>query len=253
MAVRWQVRRFAEIDSTNRWLLDEARAGAAAGLVAVADHQTAGRGRRGRAWTAEPGSSLLVSVLVRPELDVDRLHVLTMALALALADAVHDVSGVRADVKWPNDLIVGDRKLAGLLAEADVSATGAVRAVVLGAGCNIDWDGVPDELSDIATAIGRETDVPVDRWRLLDALLDHLAARLDALDAVPVDYRARLATLGRRVRVDLGATAIEGSATDVDDHGRLVVELDGGERTTVAVGDVMHLRTTDRDPEPPAP
>jgi len=251
MGVRWQVRRFAEIDSTNRWLLDEARAGAPAGLVAVADHQTAGRGRRGRAWTAAPGSALLVSVLVRPELAVDRLHVLTMAVALALADAVHEVSSVQADVKWPNDLIVGDRKLAGLLAEADVSATGEVRAVVIGAGCNIEWEGVPADLSESATAIRRETDAPVDRWRLLDALLDHLAARLVDLDEVPADYRARLATLGRRVRVDLGETAIEGNASDVDDHGRLIVELDGGERMTVAVGDVVHLRTTDRGPEPP--
>jgi len=241
-AVRWQVRRFAEIDSTNRWLLDEARAGAPDGLVAVADHQTAGRGRRGRAWAAAPGSSLLVSVLIRPELDVDHVHLLTMAVALALAEAVHHTCGVRADVKWPNDLVVGDRKLAGLLGEADISATGEVRAVVIGAGCNIEWRDFPDDLAETATALERETTTRVDRWQLLDRFLDQLARRLGALEAIPGEYRARSATLGRRVRVDLGDRVIEGMAADVDERGRLVVELDEAERVTVAVGDVVHLR-----------
>ncbi len=123
-ADRFAVRRFASIDSTNRWVLDEARAGAPEGLVAVADHQAAGRGRRGRTWEAAPGSSLLVSVLLRPgawrpALGPDRVHLLTMAAGLALADAVGLVAGIEAGLKWPNDLVVGDRKLAGLLAEAE--------------------------------------------------------------------------------------------------------------------------------------
>jgi BirA family biotin operon repressor/biotin-[acetyl-CoA-carboxylase] ligase len=240
--VRWRLRRFAAVDSTNRWLLDEARNGAPAGLVVVADQQTAGRGRRGRTWIAPPGSSLLVSVLLRPEVAVDRVHLFMMAAALALRDALEEVAGLRAEVKWPNDLVIGDRKLAGLLAETDLSSGGDVRAVVLGVGCNIEWHEVPAELAGIATACNVEAGGPVHREQVLDAFLDHLARRLEDLDAVAADYRTSLGTLGRRVRVDLGDRQIEGTATDVDEAGRLVVTPTGGQPVTVAVGDVVHLR-----------
>jgi BirA family biotin operon repressor/biotin-[acetyl-CoA-carboxylase] ligase len=112
------VRRFAEIDSTNRYLLDEARSGAFEGAVAVADHQSAGRGRLGRRWEAPAGSNLLVSMLLRPTLVVEELHLCTMAVALAAAAACEQAAGVRPDLKWPNDLMVGGRKLGGILAEA---------------------------------------------------------------------------------------------------------------------------------------
>src|SRR5687768_17788881 len=103
------VRRVDEIDSTNTALLAEAKAGAPEGVVLVADHQTAGRGRLGRTWEAPPGASLLVSVLLRP--DVSSVELVTMAAGLAMAEAVEQVAGVDARLKWPNDLVVGDRKL----------------------------------------------------------------------------------------------------------------------------------------------
>jgi len=239
---RWRVRRFGSIDSTNRWLLDEARQGAPEGLVAVADHQTAGRGRRGRTWSAPPGSSLLVSVLLRPRIDTQHVHVLTMAAAVALRAAVHEVAGVRAEVKWPNDLVVGDRKLAGLLAEADLTAGGDVDAVVIGAGCNVQWTDFPPEIAAVATACNLEVGHDVDRADLLTAFLDRLGDGLDDLAGVPDSYRATLTTLGQRVRVDLGNRTIEGTATDVDDVGRLVLTTADGTNEVVAVGDVIHLR-----------
>ena len=119
------VRRFAEIDSTNRYLLDEARAGAPEGAVAVADYQSAGRGRLGRRWEAPPGSNLLTSVLLRPALAVDELHLCTVAVALAAAAACEGGRGVVPELKWPNDLMVGGRKLGGILAEALPAGTGA--------------------------------------------------------------------------------------------------------------------------------
>lgn len=243
----WTVRRFETIDSTNRWVLEESRAGAPEGLVAVAEHQAAGRGRRGRSWDALPGSSLLVSVLLRPgswrpALTPDRLHLLTMAAGLALVDAVGAVAGVDAALKWPNDLVVGDRKLAGLLAEADVSGTGEVRTVVLGVGCNVTQRAFPADLAETATSCVLEAGHEVDREALLVSFLDALARRLATLDAVALDYRARLATLGRAVRVDLGDDVVEGTAVDVDPDGCLEVERPDGSRVTVAVGDVVHLR-----------
>ena len=192
--IRW----FARIDSTNRYLLAEAALGCRRGVVAVADEQTAGRGRHGRTWTAAPGAALLVSVLLRPDLPPERLHLVTLAAAVAAADAVRAVGGFDARVKWPNDLVVDDRKLAGILAEADGAG-----AVVVGMGLNVRADAFPPELADLATACDLHAARPVDRGDLLVAWLLALDAHLDALDGVVAAAAERSATLGRRVRVEL--------------------------------------------------
>jgi BirA family biotin operon repressor/biotin-[acetyl-CoA-carboxylase] ligase len=242
--ITWRIRRFDTIDSTNRFVLDEARAGAHEGLVVVADHQDAGRGRRGRSWTAPPGSSLLVSALLRPPLPAERAQLVTMAAGLALAEAVEGVAGFAPSLKWPNDLVVGDRKLAGLLAEADVSPRGDVRAVVVGAGCNVQWDSFPADLAEIATSCNVEAGHPVERDAVLTAYLDRLGERVADLGSILDDYRVRLATLGRDVRVDLGGREVVGTALDVDADGRLLVATPGGGTEVIAAGDVVHLRAT---------
>jgi len=239
----WTIRRFAELDSTNRYLLDEARSGAPEGIVAVADHQSAGRGRLDRVWEAPPGSSLLVSVLLRPVLDAEHAHRVVMAAALALADAVADVAGFAPELKWPNDLVVGDRKLAGLLAEREPGTGDPRPAVIVGAGLNVQWTAFPPELAATATACNLEAGHHVDRDALLDRYLDALGPRLDALDTVPAEYRARLATLGRRVRVEQPTGAISGTAVDVRDAGELVVRDDAAVDHVVTIGDVVHLRS----------
>lgn len=236
----WRVHRFAEIDSTNRWLLDRARAGAPDRTVAVADHQTAGRGRRGRTWEARPGSSLLVSVLVRPAVEPGLLGHTAAAVGLALTDALAGF-GVPARLKWPNDLVVDDAKLAGVLAETDV-AGGEVRAVVVGAGVNLRADAVPPDLGATATACELVAGSAPDRDEVLAAFLVALDARLADPDALIGAARERSATVGRRVRVDLGDRAVEGEAVALTDAGELVVRADSGVESVVAVGDVVHLR-----------
>jgi BirA family biotin operon repressor/biotin-[acetyl-CoA-carboxylase] ligase len=231
----WTIQRFAEVDSTNRRLLDVARAGGAEGAVVVADHQTAGRGRLDRTWEAAPGSSLLVSVLLRPVLEPDRTHVVVMAAALALRDAVGAVAGFVPELKWPNDLVVGDRKLAGLLAEREGDA------VVVGAGLNVRADAFGADLADRATACELEAGRTVDREEVLDRFLAGLAERLDALDRVVVDYRAALGTIGRSVRVETGTGVLTGTAVGVDDDGALVVHADDATDHVVTIGDVVHL------------
>lgn len=260
--VRW----VGETGSTNADALALARAGAPEGIVVVADHQTAGRGRRDRAWAAPPGGSLLVSVLLRPRAPV--AGAVTMAAGVAMAAAVEEVAEVAARVKWPNDLVVptadGDRKLAGILAEADWPAgatiSGGYRApapyeravVVVGVGVNVAWpadvSGAPGlaALAETATALSW-LGADVDRVDLLVAFLRGLAGRYDDLaaagpGALVAEWRRRSATLGRRVRIDLGADDLEGTAVDVTPEGHLVVEADTGGRRTVAVGDVVHLR-----------
>lgn len=244
----FEVRRFATLGSTNSYLLEEARRGAPEGLVAVADHQTAGRGRLGRRWEAPPGTCLLTSVLLRPVLAPDRLYLCTAAMALAAADASSAVAGVAPAVKWPNDLLVGERKVAGVLGESDPDAPGGppgAVAVVVGIGCNVAWPGPQGAGgTSLEEAAGR----PVDREALLDALLERLLVRRRQLDThegcaqLAGDFRSRCGTLGRFVRVELvGGGSITGTAVDLTPGGHLVVEAPGGARTVVA-GDVVHLR-----------
>lgn len=232
---RFRIHHFAELDSTNRYLLEEGRRGVAEGLVAVADVQTAGRGRLDRRWEAPPGSSLLVSVLLRSAPEPGRA---VMAAGVALARAVGDVAGVATGLKWPNDLVVGDRKLAGILAER------AGGALVVGAGCNVNWNSFPPELAATATACNLEAGRVVDGDALLRAYLGALAQALDAGAAVVDAYRARLATLGRRVRVERPDGTFEGEATAVADDGALVVRDNTGTVRTVTAADVVHLHVT---------
>ena len=217
--VRW----FDVVDSTNRYLLECAQGGAPEGVVAVADEQTAGRGRLGRTWVAPPGAALLASVLLRPALAPGELHLVTLATGLAALDAL-PASGAR--LKWPNDVVIGDRKLAGVLAETDGHG-----AVVVGMGLNVRGDLLPDELRSIAVACD------VDRHELLVEWLRALDARLDALDRVHDDAVSSSATIGRRVRVELSDETFEGVARALTPEGFLVVD-----DRVVTAGDVVHVR-----------
>lgn len=239
-----------------------AREGAPEGLVVVADHQSLGRGRAGRTWQAPPGASLLCTVLLRPPANVASL--VTFALAVSAAEAIEDIAWFSPGLKWPNDLVVEDdgrtRKLAGILAEAEWPHTSNIagghrppseheRAVVAaGIGINVAWpEELPDELSDIAVAINHIAGRAPDRWSLLETMLDRLDLHYGRLvdghaDAVLDAWCGRSATLGRQVRIDLGSEDLEGTAVDVTESGQLIVETLEGERRTLAVGDVVHLR-----------
>jgi len=233
----------AEVDSTNRYVLDAAHSGEREGLVVVADHQSAGRGRLGRTWEAASGSSLLLSVLLRPRRAVDELHLCTAAVALAMADAVRDVAGFTPALKWPNDLLAGGHKLAGVLAEADLGASGVVRSVVVGVGINVSEQAIPPELTSTATACNVVAGRSIDRRSLFDAFLLRLDEHLDTADPVLLaDYRARLATIGARVRVERSAGPLEGVAVDIDELGALLLETETGDTVTISAGDVVHLR-----------
>jgi BirA family biotin operon repressor/biotin-[acetyl-CoA-carboxylase] ligase len=240
------VRIHDELPSTNTALVEEARAGAPEGLVLVADHQTAGRGRLGRTWSAEPGTALLVSVLLRPPLPVDEVPLVLMAAGLAACDGVEAAAGFRPRLKWPNDLVVDDRKLAGLLSEA---AGAGEPAVILGLGVNVARAAYPAALAADAISCEEAAARPVERSELLIGFLRALEGRYAAVlggtrDATLAAYRADSATLGRRVRVELTAgTALEGEATRLADDGRLVVTDAGGSEHLINVGDVKHLRT----------
>ena len=180
-----------------------------------------------------------MSVLLRPRLPPERIHLVTLAAAVAAADAVRAVAGFEARIKWPNDLVVDDRKLAGILAESDGAG-----AVVLGMGLNVRADSYPPELADLATACELHAGHAVDRAELMVEWLRALDARLDTLADVVAAATARSATLGRRVRVELARAQLHGVASHLTDEGYLAVRADDGTEHVVTAGDVVHLRPT---------
>ena len=236
-----------ETGSTNADLLARAAAGEDIdGAVLIAGHQTAGRGRNGRQWFGAPGAQLALSVAVdAAPVPSERWGWLTLAAGVAVVDTVAAVTGVRTGLKWPNDVLTMDgdapRKLAGILAE--VAAPQSL--IVVGIGLNVTLRGV--EVADLnAASLAELAATSTDRGILARRLLTELADRVrlwrDGSDTLAADYRRRSVTLGSRVRAVLpGDRAVEGTARDIDDQGRLQIDT-GTESITVSAGDIIHLR-----------
>lgn len=238
-----------EIGSTNAALVAAAEAGDAEGAVLVAEHQVAGRGRLDRVWTSPPRAGLTVSFLLRPDVPAARRGWLPLLTGVALAEAVGEVTGVRASLKWPNDLLALDgRKLAGILAESSGSPTHPT-AVVVGTGLNVSTTAA--ELPDTGTSLSRVTGATVDRAPVLLAFLRAVERRYRQWTAAvgdPVssglarDYLAWSSTVGADVVVSLpDGSTLQGTATAVDWDGRLVVATPEGQ-VELASGDVRHVR-----------
>jgi BirA family biotin operon repressor/biotin-[acetyl-CoA-carboxylase] ligase len=224
--------------STNTTALDMAARGDAEWTVVAAGHQSGGRGRLGRAWVSAPGTSLLFSFILRPPLPPDRALLLTLLAGVAMAEAAEAEAGVKVGCKWPNDLLMDGRKVAGVLAEARVRGR-SLQHVVIGLGVNL--RGVPDGVED-AAALG-----PVDRRALLAGFLRRFRERYRpggdgfAHEVVSV-YAPRCVTLGRRVNATtLAGRVVEGEAVDLDPNGNLVVET-RLRREVVGFGEIHHVR-----------
>jgi BirA family biotin operon repressor/biotin-[acetyl-CoA-carboxylase] ligase len=238
-----------ETGSTNSDLLARAAAGEdVGGVVVIAEHQTAGRGRMGRAWSDAARAQIALSVGVRPgDVPIERWGWLPLAAGVAVVDTVAAEAGVRAGLKWPNDVMVGDRKLAGILAEVAAPNT----FVVIGVGLNVTLSA--EEAGDpVATSLLDLGVAAPDRDRLIRRLLTELGTRIGnwraarGLDQKLVgDYRARSVTIGSQVRAVLpGNHTLVGAARGIDREGRLVVDA-GGETVAVSAGDIIHLRPLD--------
>ncbi len=215
--------------------------GAAAGTVVLAEEQTGGRGRQGRRWAAPRGRSLTLSVLVRDE--PAGAPLLPLASALAVCEACELIAAVQCLIKWPNDVLVDGRKIAGILIEARPQE----RWAVVGIGLNVDTDEheLEPELRVTAGSLRIATGSTIDRERVLEALLDALShwigpGAAHSGDRVVAAYAARDALRGRRIAWSAGDRQLEGEAAGIDEAGNLVVFLDGGERVLLDAGEV-HL------------
>ena len=239
--------RFDTLPSTNDVALDHAQCGATEGLCIIAREQTAGRGRQQRAWLSPPGAGLYLSVVLRPRLDANHWPLIMFAAALAVHDALLEACQLTADIKWPNDLHSGGRKICGILAETCDTPQG--RACALGLGVNLlkrDW---PPELRASATSIENETGHAPDAEEFLEALLRALRLRyadLQVPDGPAVTLanwssRSSYAT-GRRVRVASGDEIFDGTTRGLEPDGALRVELIDGAMQVVRAGDVTALR-----------
>jgi len=231
-----------ETGSTNADLIARATAGEdIAGAVLLAEHQSAGRGRGGRAWTAVPRGLVIVSVGISAHgVDEQQWGLLPLLAGVAVADTLAAI-GIRAGVKWPNDVLVGGAKIAGILAE--VASPKPV--VVLGIGLNVEV--LPEEIGQPQATSVRALGVGVERTEIARILLRELGTRVrdwqsGAAAALLSDYRERSATVGRPVRALLpGGREIVGTATAVDAQGRLCIATDGATEV-VAAADIVHLR-----------
>lgn len=216
----------------------QAELGAPDGTAVLAEEQSGGRGRMGRSWVSPPGANLYVTLIMRPP--ASRLRVLSIAAPLAIADALED-GGLDCALKWPNDVLVGGRKIAGILIETELLGD-AVRYALVGMGVNVNFDvGAVPEIADIATSVRSELGRDGSREDILAALLNAFETRYEAGlegDATFRAWRSRLDTLGRRVRATLGDSAENGTAEDVDAEGNLLLRRDDGSLAVIEAGDV---------------
>ena len=254
---------FPRTGSTNDVAHERAAAGAAEGLLVIADEQTAGRGRLDRRWWAPPGSSLLMSLLLRPALPPDQAGQLTMCLGLAAVEAIEAVTGLRPALKWPNDLLLEDRKLGGMLTELRLEGERLAYAVLgLGVNVNVTFDErrtgsdgrrrhssfvlrPSSDLADTAISLSMVLGHPVDRLALLAALLARCEAwyeRALAGESPHAAWAARLDTVGRRVTVATTTGSVAGMAVGVTPEGALLVRDDDAAEHVIWSGDVTALR-----------
>jgi BirA family biotin operon repressor/biotin-[acetyl-CoA-carboxylase] ligase len=230
--------------------MDEARrlaeAGAAEDTLVVADEQTAGRGRLQRTWWAPAGTSLLLTLVLRPDLLPRQAQRLTMICSLAVCDAIAQVCGLEARVKWPNDVMIGGAKVCGILTELGLLGDRIEYALVgMGVNVNVDFGPAPPLMAP-ATSLLAEVGSPVSRLELLAALLSGIEGRYEALRAgssLHEEWSARLATIGEQVLATIGEEQWHGLATGVDRDGALLIRLADGTLKRMLAGDVTLSRS----------
>ncbi|MFT3836614.1 MAG: biotin--[acetyl-CoA-carboxylase] ligase [Myxococcaceae bacterium] len=236
------------VESTNSLAFELAQQGAFHGEIVVAEEQTKGRGRRGRGWVSPPGKNLYFSAILRPELPPARAPELTLVAAVALAETIRE-AGAEAFIKWPNDVQVDGKKVAGILTELSAD-TERVHFVVVGVGVNLNLDAAdfPPELRELATSLSEARKQKVPRalftaalWTRLEEWLDRHAA--EGFQPVREAWKKLSSTLGQDVLVRTERNELRGIAEDIDENGALLVKTADGKVEKVLAGDVEQLRS----------
>lgn len=212
------------------------------GMMIIADHQEAGKGRTGRSWESPAGTSLAISVLLRPQISDDSISMVTLIAALAVSEAVRKVCDIVPDIKWPNDIVINGRKVCGILTELDI--TDGVKSLIVGVGINVNQNLFPEEIADKATSIMNEAGRLIDR----EELMQHFAEALEYyyekflktgdMSGLLDEYNGKLINMNREVKVLDPSENIEGIARGIDSMGKLLVETEDGEIHHIYAGEV---------------
>lgn len=255
---------YPETGSTNLDIKQLAETGASHGTLAVADAQTAGRGRRGRKWQSPQGTSIYMSILLRPQMSPEKAPMLTILMALSVTRALHDVlvcremknvadsgSCAEADsdgqpvigIKWPNDVLLNNKKICGILTEMSLEGQD-IQYVVIGTGINVNTQDFPEEIAEIATSIRKETGRNWKRAEIVVKVMDYFEQYYDAFEKeqdlgfIKDEYESYLVNMDRSVRVLDPQGEFEGISRGIDHKGELLVERENGEITNVFAGEV---------------
>jgi len=238
------IRVFQETTSTNDIIEKLARDGVKEGVVVFAESQTKGRGRLGRKWISPPAKGLWFSVLLRPDLRPQAATQLTVATATALARAIRRQTNLSPEIKWPNDILIGERKVAGILTELSAELD-HVKYLILGIGVDVNLSAseFPVELRKIATSLKIETGRAVNRADLATAILEELDADYARIcsgqfESVAAEWEEQCATIGRNVAIRIGDRAIQGRAESLDSDGALLLRTEHGRLERIIGGDV---------------
>ena len=225
------VKIFSELDSTNRYLKELAKEGAKEGMVIIANQQSAGRGRLGRSFFSPAGSGIYMSILLRPEVDLQKSVRITSMAAVAVARAIEKVSGIEAKIKWVNDIFLNGKKVCGILTESGINTvTGTLDYAVLGIGINVGKIEFPEELKNIATSVCNECKYTVTRNELIVEILKELEYWYPSLQdgSFLKESRERSLLLGKEILVvGTGESGYQAKALDLDDMGHLWIEKAG--------------------------
>ncbi len=220
--------------STNDDAIRLARSGAPEGTLILADYQTDGRGRFGRRWVAAPKTSVLMSLILRPAIPLEKMGVLNLAASVSVAMAISKTIGMKAMIKWPNDVVVKGRKVAGILVETGLDLNGnPFSALGIGINVNVPADDFPIDLRSKATSLSELTGRYLDRFELIDLFLSEFEPRYKEINSggwllLLSEYRRLSWTLGKRVRLIVDGYRINGLALDIGEHGELLVRLPDG-------------------------
>ncbi len=234
---------YEETDSTNLRAKEDGDAGAVEGTLYLADRQSDGRGRRGRKWESPAGSSIYMTVLLRPELSPVKAPMMTLVMAVAVAKGIEEITGIRTGIKWPNDIVVNGRKVCGILTEMSTEVE-HIHYVVIGVGINVNREEFPEELKQMATSLKNESKSSFSRGAIIHAVMERfeeyyqIFLERQDLSGIQELYNACLVNREREVRILEVGNEYNAHAVGINKEGELLVDTMDGERKHIFAGEV---------------